>query len=379
MAAVIRPTFDPGFSTPDLADAFSGAARIGHMLEFEASLALVESRHGIVPQDAAVAIARTCRSVQVDPLLIEAEGWNVGTPLVPLLDAVRGALTDSHARWLHHGATTQDAVDTAAMRQSRVGIGYLTASVTSTETRLRRLADEHRSTPVTGRTFLQPARGTTFGWVLEGWRLMLARDRSQLAELRDSLPVQLGGPVGDLQSLGDLAGAVLDDLASELDLAAPPVPWHGDRGPVRAVASALVGVAGTVAKIAEDLILLAQYGEVRMRSGGSSSMPHKRNPIDAIHARAAAAAGIAAAHAITGAPPHELQRSAGSWHTEWWALPMAFQCVGASVQALARAVDTLEVDTGTMSTNLTAAGLTAPDSSSASVLLGRIHEEADET
>lgn len=372
------PTFDPGFSTAEMELTFSADVRIRYMLDTEAAIAVVEGQHGVIPLEAAAAISDLCHAVDLNAHQIVVDGWEQGTPVVPLLEKLRAQLPDEQARWLHHGATTQDIVDTATMLQCRDAIGHVAASVEATETVLVGVVAEHRATPISGRTFLQPALGTTFGLVAAGWCHILRGARLHLVDAQDSLPVQFGGPVGDLQSLGGNAGQILDGLASGLGLRAPSIPWHGDRSTIRSLASAVSNLASGIAKVAEDLVLLAQHGEVHMRIGVSSSMPHKQNPFDAVHALAAARGAIASATAITAAPPHELQRAAGAWHAESWAVPMLFHCVGGAAAALRHAVDSIEVDAATMMVNLASAGLDTPDRASAMVLLDRWQDDLEE-
>jgi 3-carboxy-cis,cis-muconate cycloisomerase len=146
--------------------------------------------------------------------------------------------------------------------------------------------------------------------------------------------------VGDLTPFGDCFDTVVHALAEELRLAAPPIPWHTDRGPVLRVTNLVERTVTASARIAADLMLLAQpeIGEVQLPSGGSSSMPHKRNPMLAVRALAAARACHGVATVITGAPPHELERAAGSWHAEWFAVPLVFHTASAVLSATRDAV-----------------------------------------
>lgn len=335
---------DPGFTTPAMAAALAPAARVAAMCRFEAALARAEAAAGLVPDEAATAIAAACDAGVGDPDAVLAEGWEVGTPVVPLLDRLRAALPAAAVRWLHHGATTQDVVDTGLVLQAREGLALLAEDLAAAAAALRDLAVSHRDTVTAGWSFLQPAEATTVGRRAAGWLDPLVRHLTTLRDVDATLPVQLGGPTGTLAALGDRGPAVVEGVAAALGLAVPRLPWHTDRTVLAELAGLLGRVAATVGKIAADLVLLAQHGEVRMRAGGSSSMPHKRNPIDAIRAAAAAEACRGAAAMVIGARPHELERGVGGWHVEWLAVPLTLHTCAAAVAALRRAVATLEVD-----------------------------------
>jgi 3-carboxy-cis,cis-muconate cycloisomerase len=348
------PTFDPGFSTPAMTAAFSDAARVGAMLEFEAGLALAEQEAAIVPEAAAVAIAAACEAGVADPAGLLVAGWEAGTPVMPLLAEVRARLDPEAGQWLHHGATSQDAIDTGLMLQVSGALDILADGLSGVAAALAGLASTHRTTAMMGRTFLQDAEATTFGLRAAQWLDPVIREMAALRRRRAGLPVQLGGPTGNLSALGADGPEVVAALAERLGLRAPAVAWHADRAPIGLVVEAAARTARSMAKIAGDLVLLAQsgIGEVAMRPGSSSSMAHKRNPIDATRALAAAAVATNSAQLVTGARPHELERAAGAWHVEWVGVPLVFHATGAAVEAVGRSLATLEVDTVAMAANL---------------------------
>ncbi|MGH8927472.1 MAG: lyase family protein [Acidimicrobiia bacterium] len=340
------PTFDPGFTTPEMSAVFSARRRVEAMIEFEVALAAATAEAGLVPPEAAAEIAQACKSLTLDPATIAASTWETGTPLSPLLEAIRAALPEQSAGWVHHGATTQDAVDTALMLQLKEGCAVLERDLTAVAGRLAELAEAHRSHPMMGRTFLQDAVPTTFGMRAAQWLEPVIREVIELRRVAASLPVQLGGPVGNLAPFGPTGPEVAAVLARKLGLVAPVIPWHTDRSYVRAPVRAAEQIAITMGKIGSDLALLAQsdLAEVTMRAGGSSSMAHKRNPIDAVRAVAAASACTTAAAAVGVSTGHELDRGLGSWHLEWWAVPLAIQAGAASVAAVGDCLTSLEVD-----------------------------------
>jgi len=357
------PTLDPGFSTPAMSAVFDVGSRLSLMLAFERELARAQGALGLIPEDAATAIADACARVRLDdPASLAQRGWALGTPLSPLLELLRAQLAPAHAPYLHRGATTQDAVDTAAMLQVREGLALLDRALREVAKLLRALVVAHRATPMMARTLLQHALPTTFGVTAARWLAPLAAAATTLRQVRAGLPLQLGGAVGALDGFGVQTRALVERLAHALGLVAPPLAWHGDRAPIGEVVHAVTVLTRALEKLASDLVLLAQsdVGEVRMRGGGSSSMPHKQNPIDAVRARAAGAATLHFAAALLTSGPHELDRAAGAWHLEWLLVPLLFHAAAATVEATHAALAGLEVDVTRMAG--TAGARPPPDS-----------------
>lgn len=336
------PTFDPGFTTDAMAAVFSPAARVRAMCRFESALAAAHVAHGLIDEATGDRIAEACATDVDDPDGVLAEGWEAGTPVLPLLERLRAELPDADRDALHHGATTQDVVDTATMLQARHALELLHDGLVELGGHLAGVADEHRDTPASAWTFLQPAVPVTLGLRAATWLSPLVDHVREAREHRHDLPLQLGGPTGTLPDLGDAAPRVVDDVAHRLGLAVPRLPWHTDRTPVAVLAGLLGRIARTMATIGQDLALLAHHGMVTMRAGGSSSMPGKRNPVDAVRAVAAADACAGMVAIVTGGRPHELERAVGGWHAEWLAVPLAFQTCAAAVEAVGRAVESAQ-------------------------------------
>ena len=354
-APLAPPTFDPGFTTVAMTGVFSPATRVAAMLEVEGALAMAQATAGLVPGSAAAAIVKASASLRLDADALLASAWDVGTPTLPLVEALRGALDPESARWVHHGATTQDIVDTALVLQARRGLDALAPDLVRMGSRCRALAFAHRSTPVEGRTFLQPAAVTTFGRRAAGWWVLVDEAARRVAEARASLPVQIGGPVGQLAGFGAHAGAVRAELARALGLRLPAASWHADRQPMRDLVSALGCATAATAKVALDVVLLAQaeIAEVRVRGGRSSSMPHKSNPIDAMRALAAAEASDGVASIVSRGSPQALERGFGAWHAEAFAIPLVFHTTAAALEAAAHCLGSLEPDAERMASHLT--------------------------
>lgn len=349
--------FDPGFSTATMSRLFSADSRVQAMCRFEGALAAAQADAGLIPAGAAAEIERVCASRVADAESVLAAGWEVGTPVVALLERLRAGLSPDAAEVIHHGATTQDVVDSALMTQIREGLGLLEEGVARVAVSLQSLAIEHRETPMMGRTFLQHAEPTTFGLRAALWMEPLLRHLTELRAAVDDLPVQLGGPVGTRAALKEHADVITAGVAGRLGLVVPVVPWHTDRSRLAEVIGLVGRIAASAGKTGLDLVQLSQseVGEIGTRSGRSSSMPGKRNPIDSIRAVAAARACAAVTQIVTAAAPHQLERGAGSWHAEWFAVPLVFQTAAAAVEAIDSATGSIEVDTARMATNLGAA------------------------
>jgi 3-carboxy-cis,cis-muconate cycloisomerase len=330
------------------------------MLDFETALAASEARLGVIPPEAAEAIARCClRDGDFDPEALGREGRLAGNPAVALVAALRQRLPAEFARWAHFGATSQDVVDTALMLVLRQVLALVATDLARAEDAAADLAQRYRSTPTTARTLLQHALPTTFGRKAAGWLVALGEASAALDQVRrHRLAVQLGGPAGTLDAFGDRGPGVVDELASELALLVPVLPWHTDRTRVVEAAGALAMAAGTAGKIALDVSLLMQteVGEAfeppAEGRGGSSSMPHKRNPAMATSVTAAwlRATGL---HAIVlGAMAQAHERAAGAWQAEAQTLSDLCRAAGGAVSVTADILAGLEVDTARMGDNL---------------------------
>jgi 3-carboxy-cis,cis-muconate cycloisomerase len=350
------------FGTPEAASAFSDAARLQGMLDFEAALARVQAALGVIPAAAAPAIAGKARAELFDVAEIGRAAARAGNPAIPLvrrLTALVAEHDEAAARFVHWGATSQDAMDTGLVLQLRAFLGPLEADLGRLAAGLARLAEEHRDTAMVGRTWLQQALPTTFGLKAAGWLDAVGRHRERLAEMRPRLlVVQLGGAAGTLASLGGRGIEVAEALAGELGLAAPALPWHGARDRVAELAAWLGLLAGTLGKTARDWSLMTQteVGEVLEPAGegrgGSSTMPHKRNPVAAAAVLAAAVRAPGLVATMLSAMVQEHERGLGGWHAEWETLPeLAVLAAGALRQA-AEAVEGLEVDPARMRANL---------------------------
>jgi 3-carboxy-cis,cis-muconate cycloisomerase len=360
------PMSEPGealFSTAEMCALFSSSAHVQAMLAFEAALAHAEAQAGIIPQKAAALIAASCKVELFDVAALYGEAALAGTPAIPLVRMLTEQVAGDAQKFVHWGATSQDTIDSALMLQMRDGLSLLAGGLLGICEVCAALAERYRETPMVGRTLLQQALPITFGLKAARW---LAATTRQVRALRErqklSLAVQLGGAAGTLASLGNDGPRVVELLASKLGLPAPELPWHTERERVAEIATTLGSMAGTMAKIADDVVLLAQseIGEASEGSapgkGGSSAMPQKRNPVDAVAGRAAARLAIGIVPVILSAMEQEHERAAGGWQTEWAALPALFRYTAGAVERVRGALTCLQVNTTRMQANLALSG-----------------------
>ena len=386
MSSEGRVLFDSLFTTERLRAAASDQARLQGMLDFEGALARATAGAGIAPSSAAASIAAHCRAQLYDPAALGASAALAGNAAIPLVRALteRVAAVDAlAARWVHHGATSQDAVDTGMVLQLRAALDALDDDLGRLVGALARLARAHRATPMAGRTWLQQAEPTTLGLKVAGWLDALDRHRARLGELRGrALVVQLGGPVGNLAALGDRGPRVVELLAQHLALGIPALPWHAHRDRLAEAGAVLGLLAGTLGKVARDVALLMQteVGEAfepdAPGRGGSSSMPQKRNPLSAAVAGAAALRVPALVATLLGAMVQEHERGLGGGQAEWETLPQIWMLTGGALAQMASVAEGLEVDAGRMADNLACASGAVQAGALAAALAPRMGREA---
>jgi len=331
------------------------------MLEVEAALARSVAGAGVIPHEHADAIERACRDGRFDIRALGAAAVESGSPVIPLVRALTAAVGGEAAGSVHLGATSQDILDSAVMLVTRQALLHIEADLAAAADAAAGLAADARDTPMVGRTLLQGAAPITFGLKAAGWLSALDDAATTLATTRrTALALQLGGAVGTLASLGDAGPRVVADLAITLDLVEPTLPWHTDRRRIATIATSLGTSAGTIAKIALDIVLLSQseVAEVHDRTpglGGSSTLPGKRNPVAAVAARSAAHGTPGLVATLLAAMPGEHERAAGAWQAEWPALRELLERTGSAATWLRDALEHLETDPQRMSAALDAA------------------------
>jgi 3-carboxy-cis,cis-muconate cycloisomerase len=362
----------PLFTTREMREVFSDRARLRAMLRMEAALARVQARQGLAPPELADALD----GLSPDLFDCDALGRDTalaGVPVIPFVKAVQAHLPKNLERGFHKGATTQDVADTALVLQLRDAVALIRTDLVTILEGLARLAERHRATPCVGRTYGQQAAPVTFGYKAAVWLAGIADVAALLPGLESqALAVSYGGPVGTLASLREKGPELLEALAAELGLSSTPIAWHALRGRMVAVGTWLATLVGALAKIATDVAHLAstEVGEVSEPytpgRGGSSAMPHKRNPVSCtvILAAQAAAKGHVATLLDAMAAAHE--RPAGLWHGEWHALPSLFGLVSGALREGRTLAEGLTVHPERMRQNLDATrGLLFADAAAA--------------
>ncbi|MDG4780807.1 3-carboxy-cis,cis-muconate cycloisomerase [Micromonospora sp. WMMD961] len=346
---------------PDVDTELSDRSLLQAMLDAEAALARATADVGILPTPAADAIVEQCRADRYDPGALGRAADDTGNPVVPLVGALTAAVPEHARGWVHVGATSQDVLDTAlvlvAVRALEPLLRHLDAAVDAAA----RLADAHRGTVLVARTLGQQAAPTTFGLKAAGWLTGLVEARGRLRQAGAAQPAQLGGAVGTLAAFGPAGTEVAERFAAHLGLPSSPLPWHTRRQSWLDLAAALGGLLVSTGKVALDVGLLAQneIGEVAEGGtgrGGSSAMPHKRNPVDSILVTAAARRGPGLVATVFAAAVQEHERAAGAWHAEWEPLLDLLHVSGGAAARCARMLAGLQVHPERMRENLDATG-----------------------
>jgi 3-carboxy-cis,cis-muconate cycloisomerase len=352
------------FSTPEMASVFSPQAQLRAMTRFEWALSSALEATGIAEAGSAAALEKLLGADFVDPvslLRVAKESGNIAIPFVRQLIAAVKAQSEIPARSVHLGATSQDVLDSALVMQMKAALYLLEQAMMRLDAALMEQVSRHRNTVMLGRTWLQSGPPVTLGLKLAGVLSALRRDWQRIRQEEDRLLVlQFGGAVGTRASLGSSGGLVSAKVAQLLDLAEPELPWHAQRDSLVAIIQLLALVTGTLAKFGRDIALLMQseVGEVSEGGaeghGGSSTMPHKHNPVGcaaliAIHAKMP---GLCAT--MLHAMPQEHERGLGLWQAEWDTVPEAFRLTSASISYATEVIEGLKVDSNRMLRNLEA-------------------------
>lgn len=345
------------FADDAIAALFDDREQVRAMLRVEAALARAEAASGVIPEPAAQRIVAAAESLDPDPAGLAETTSENGVPVSALVTRLRAAVGGEAASYVHWGATSQDIVDTALVLQLCDAATLMDERLADLGRKLSDLARRHADTPMLARTRSQAAVPTSFGLKAAGWAAPLQRHRTRLAELKPrALMVQLGGAAGTRSVLGSAGTAVVAELARELSLGSTTVPWHAQRDGVAELAGWLSLVTGSLAKLAQDIILLAQTGidEVHPGGGGSSTMPQKRNPVGAELLVALARHNVALLGEMHQALVHNHERDGAAWTSEWIALPQMTVAAGTALSRAAGLVDVLTIDQSRMAENLAA-------------------------
>jgi 3-carboxy-cis,cis-muconate cycloisomerase len=352
------------FTTPLMEALFSDATELRFMLAFESALATAQAAVDVIPTLAATTIADVCQQTDWDTEQIRAQTLLAGNPAIPFVNLLKervGRKSPEAVRYVHWGATSQDVIDTVLMCQLKKALEQLRADLKLLTNQLTALAHIHQHTPMMGRTLLQQALPMTFGDKVMGWLDGLLRSADRLERImKEDIVLQLGGPVGNGATLSEHSLAIRDKVATTLGLGMTIHAWHTQRDRLADIATTLGILNGSLGKLANDVILLMQteVGEVREGAaegkGGSSSMPHKRNPVTSTFMVAIAHRTPALVASLLGSmiQPHE--RAAGAWHSEWPVIREVVKLTAANLHFANDLIGGLEVDTERMQQNLNA-------------------------
>jgi 3-carboxy-cis,cis-muconate cycloisomerase len=350
------------FVDGEMASAMSDRALLHGMLGFEAMLASALEAEGVAPEGTAMAVARQCDPDLYDIAELGRAATLAGNPAIPLVKALTArvaAASPEQAKWVHYGATSQDVIDSGYVHVVGGGLKLIDLRLGRLVDALRALLQTHRATPMIGRTFLQQAVPITLGVKTALWLDPLLESRHVLHDNLEAPVVQLAGAAGTLAALGDDGDRVQARFVELTEAASPSlIPWHAQRHRIVRLASELGILTGNLGKIARDVSLMAQteIGELAEPEapgkGGSSAMPHKRNPVlcTLILAAAQRAPGLVAT--MLAAMPHEHERALGGWHAEWPTLPELFRIAGSALAQTVTLIEGLQVFPERMRTNI---------------------------
>jgi len=362
MTAVNLHLLDPLFTTSAMRDVFCDQARIQRMLDFEAALARAQAQVGVIPEGIAQAIAKKCDAAQFDFAALARDAALVGNLAIPLVKQLTELLNkdnDEAAKFVHWGATSQDAIDTGLVLQLRDALRLTEQQLLELSSALVIQVNQHHNTLMVGRTWLRHALPITFGLKAAGWLDAITRQRLRLEQIKERIFVlQFGGASGTLASLGADGVAVATALARELELTLPALPWHSHRDRVAEVGATLALLVGTVGKIARDVSLCMQTDIAELAEpsasgrGGSSTMPHKRNPVDCAVVLSAAVRVPGLVSTLLAAMPQEHERGLGGWHAEWDTMPEIAMLAAGALKRMTEVIVGLEVDARRMLANL---------------------------
>ena len=351
----------PIFHSAAVSEIFSDRAMVQAMLDFEAALAVAEAEVGAISATSVAAIRSAADASLYDLGKLGKDAALTSIVAIPVIKALTGKVNERARGHVHWGATSQDVTDTGFALCARKALPIIRADLASAMQALITLAEKHRGTIMPGRTLMQQALPITFGFKAAVWLSGLtgASDRLRWVETH-ALTLQFGGAAGTLAALGDKGLAVRKALAVQLKLNEPDITWHAQRSRPFDIATSLAGLSGACAKIATDVLLLMQteVGEVfepaAMGKGGSSTLPHKRNPVGSIAIRAnhQRVSGLLSTIALSLAAEHE--RAAGGWAAEWETMREMFMLAAGSAERLRDMMGGLEVDAKRMRDNLDA-------------------------
>ncbi len=358
------PTYLLGhlFTTEEMRAIFSDQRRIQAMLDFESALARALARTGMAPKTIVAPIESKCDAKLFSMETLAQEAALAGNLAIPMVQQLTSLVTKSDEKaggFVHWGATSQDAIDTGTVLQLRDALELTDQALAKLCEVIAKICEAHKSTLIAGRTWLQQGPPVTLGLKACGWLAAVERHRERVREIgKRVLVLQFGGAVGTLAALGTQGPAVAATLAEELKLTLPSLPWHSHRDRFAEVATTMGLLVGSLGKIARDISLMAQteVSEVAEAAapgrGGSSTMPHKRNPVGSAVVLAAAIRVPALVSVMLTSMVQEHERGLGGWHAEWETLPEICTLTAGALAHLTQVLNGLEIDAAQMGANL---------------------------
>lgn len=352
------------FYQPDVTAIFSDHALLGYMVQAEVALAKAQAQVNVIPASAAMIIEQVGQNAvaQIDmDALATATGLagNIAIPFVKQFTALVKQQDEDASRYVHWGATSQDIIDTATILQCRDALALIEQQVQQAYQVSLKQAQQYRDQVMIGRTWLQQALPITLGHKFARWAGAFKRDLDRLHAMKERvLTAQLGGAAGSLASLQDQGSAVVQAFAAQLNLTVPACTWHGERDRMVEIASTLALIVGNVGKMAKDWSLLMQteiaevFEPAAKGRGGSSTMPHKRNPVAAASILAAANRVPALMASVYQSMVQEHERALGAWHAEWLAIPEIFQLCAGALERSSEVLEHMQVNADAMQRNL---------------------------
>lgn len=352
------------FSTPEMTAIFSPSAQLHAMMRFEWALSCALEKAGLAERGSGSALEDLLNAQFVDVEALQREAIDAGNIAIPFIRQLTAAVkqrNEAASRTVHLGATSQDVLDNALVLQMRDALREIGAGIDRLSNALTLQIRTHAGTIMLGRTWLQPGPPVTLGLKLAGTLAALRRHRARIdAAAERALVLQFGGAVGTLASLGSSAAQVSTELARILELQEPDIPWHTQRDNLVEVAQVLALLVSSLGKFAKDVALLmqAEVGEVfealEEGRGGSSTMPHKHNPVACTAVLAAAVCVPGLVSTLLTAMPQEHERGLGLWQAEWETIPKVFCLAAAALRRSAEIAEGLEVDAARMRRNFDA-------------------------
>ncbi len=356
--------FESFLSTPEMTSAWGEREFVAAMLRFEAALAAAQAEAGLIPREAAQSIIGTCKVELFDVPRVARDSGRAGSLAIPLIRALKETVAmfnPQAAALVHLGSTSQDVIDTAMALVSKPALALIDEDLSALCAALVEKAQSHADHPVLARTLMQPASVTSLGLKCIHWVAPLLRSRQRLRRAaEDALCLQLGGAVGHLAQMGRKGPQITASMARELGLRDPQGSWHTERDRWVALACELALMVGSLGKMARDIALMSQFevGELAEPAeegrGGSSAMPHKRNPVACMVTLAAAERAPARVAALLACLVQEQERALGGWQAELAEWPGLLMSAHGAARAMAQAVPALQVDAARMRGNIDA-------------------------